>query len=320
MSLANLAHVHLLLNHIPTIGLVLGIALLILSLARKSDDLTRTSLGFFFLVALVAFPTYMSGYAARSTIQGRSGYSEALIEGHQAAALLALMFVEVTGVVAWLGLWQFRRISRPARWTVRAVLLLASVTFGLMARAATMGGEITHTEIRFGEATAGLGLEWFRRSSIEAFVKAYRWTWPVCEVLHFIGLSLLFGVVLLVNLRILGPGVMKRASFADLHRLLPWAVGGFAINAMSGMLFFTVAPQTYTGNLAFHWKMGLMLVAGAAVLYHTLFDEPWTLGPGEDAPLAAKAIAVAQIFLWLGVLYFGRMIPYLTGGTSAGAL
>src|SRR5688572_29123842 len=100
MSLANLAHLHLLLNHIPTIGLVLGIVLLLLSLAGKSDDLKRTSLGVFFLVALVAFPTYMTGYAARSTIQDRPGYLEALIEGHQSAALLASMFVEITGAVA----------------------------------------------------------------------------------------------------------------------------------------------------------------------------------------------------------------------------
>jgi hypothetical protein len=202
-----------------------------------------------------------------------------------------------------------------------AVLLLAIVTLGLMTGAANMGGEITHTEIRSGaapEGRVGSGLQWLKTTSIESFVTAYRWTWPACEILHFIGLSLLFGAVLLINLRILG--IVKNVAFIDLHRLLPWAVGGFVINAVSGMVFFTSAPQTYTANVAFHWKMVFMVLAGGSALYHTLFDEPWALGPEDDTPFAAKVVAAAQLFLWVGVIYFGRMIPYLTGGSAAGAL
>lgn len=321
MTLASLTHLHLLLNHVPTIGLILGLALLVVSLVRNSDDLKRFSLGVFFLVALSAFPTFMSGYAARLTIRKSPGYSEALTETHQAAALLAVIFVEIAGTLAWLGLWQFRRTSHPARWTLPAVLLLSMVALGLMTIAANLGGEITHTEIRAGAAApeaVSAGLRWLTTPSIESFVSTYRWAWPVCEILHFLGLSLLFGVVLLINLRILG--VVKNAAFIDLHRLLPWAVGGFFINAVSGMLFFTSAPQTYTANVAFHWKMVFMVLAGGSALYHTLFDEPWALGPHDDAPLPAKVVAATQLFLWVGVIYFGRMIPYLTGGSAAGAL
>lgn len=56
----------------------------------------------------------MTGYAARLTIRKHPGYSEPLTEGHQAAALLSLIFMEITGLVAWIGLWQFRRTSRLA--------------------------------------------------------------------------------------------------------------------------------------------------------------------------------------------------------------
>lgn len=263
MSLASLTHLHLLLNHVPTVGLILGIALLLVSLVRKSDDLKRFSFGVFFLVALSAFPTFMTGYAARLTIRKSPGYSEALTETHQAAALLAMMVMEITGAVAWLGLWQFRRKSHPARWTLPAVLLLSIVALGLMTRAANMGGEITHTEIRSGAPpaeTVGAGLGWLTTPAIESFVTTYRWAWPVCEILHFLGLSLLFGVVLLINLRILG--VVKHSAFIDLHRLLPWAVGGFVINAVSGMVFFTSAPQTYTANTAFQLEDGVHAARG----------------------------------------------------------
>jgi hypothetical protein len=129
------------------------------------------------------------------------------------------------------------------------------------------------------------------------------------ESLHFIGLCLLFGVVLAGNLRILG--FMKNASFVDVHRLLPWGVWGFVINSVTGMLFFAGAAGQYIENPAFHLKMLFMLLAGANVLYLTLFDEVWALGPGDSAPMSAKLVAASQVFLWVGVIYYGRMLPYI---------
>jgi len=62
------------------------------------------------------------------------------------------------------------------------------------------------------------------------------------------------------------------------------------------------------------------VLAGVTVLYQTMFDEPWTLTKYGAASRVARVMAAAQIVLWAGVLYFGRMIPYLTGGAEAGAL
>ena len=310
MSLATLAHLHLLLNYVPTVGFGLGLCLLLVALARKSEDLKRASLVIFFIMALLAIPTYLSGKAAQQAIQDRPGVSEALIETHQDAALLAFLVMEITGFVAWLGLWQFRRTSPPARGNVSAVLVLSLVTFGLMARAATMGGEIRHPEIAT-EATAGSASEWLKSASIASFVNTTAWAWPAAETLHFIGLCLLLGVVLVINLRMLG--VMKNVSFAALHRLLPWGVLGFGVNLVTGILFFITVPEQYTQNVALHWKMGLVLLAAGSVLYFTVFDEVWALRPGADAPLTAKVIAASTIVLWLGVIYFGRMMPFIGG-------
>jgi len=135
--------------------------------------------------------------------------------------------------------------------------------------------------------------------------------WPTLEALHFIGLSLLFGVVLVGNLRILG--FMRNAPFIDIHRLLPWGVWGFVINSVTGMLFFVGQAFQYIDNVAFHLKVLFMLLAGANVLYLTLFDDVWALERGDSAPLSAKILAGSQIFLWLGVIYFGRMLPYIGG-------
>ena len=245
-------------------------------------------------------------------IERLPGVSKTLIDAHEDAALQAFVFMEITGAVAWLGLWQLRRFSRPTRGNLWTVLVLSLVTFGLMARAANLGGEIRHPEIVQASGTEGAGVAetgWLNAGIIKKFVRDVSWVWPAAEAVHFIGLSLSFGVVLLLNLRMLG--MMKVVPFAVLHRLLPWGLLGFGINLITGMLFFIAASNQYTQNIAFQWKTLLIMLAGVNLLYFTLFDDAWMVGQGDDAPLTVKVMAASAISLWVGVLYFGRMLPYL---------
>jgi len=115
----------------------------------------------------------------------------------------------------------------------------------------------------------------------------------------------------MINLRMLG--VMKNVSYAALHRLLPWGMLGFAINLITGVVFFVTVPEQYTENIALHVKMILVLFGGVNVLYFTMFDQAWALKPGDDAPVTAKVVAVSTIILWVGVIYFGRMMPFIGG-------
>jgi hypothetical protein len=307
----NFVHLHLLLNHVPTVGTIVALGLLLLAFVKRSDELKRASLAVFFAIALVSLPTYMTGYSAQKAIKNHPGVSASVIDQHQSAALLALIFMEATGVVAWFGLWQARKASAPAGWNAPVVLLLAAITVGLMASAANIGGQISHPEIMSAGETPGgtLAPQALITANIAKFQFRHPWAWPLLETLHFIGLSLLFGVVLVGNLRILG--LMKTARFVDIHRLLPWGVWGFVINSVTGMMFFTGAAGQYIENPSFHLKVLFMLLAGANVLYLTLFDDVWALGPGDTAPLSAKLVAASQVFLWIGVIYFGRMLPYL---------
>mgnify|MGYP003694182735 CR=1 FL=1 len=110
------------------------------------------------------------------------------------------------------------------------------------------------------------------------------------------------------NMRLLG--WMRNAPLEGFHRLLPWGVWGFVANAVTGMMFFIGQAFQYIENPAFHWKMLCILLAGADVLYLTWHDEIWEMGPGDTAPLIVKVLAASQIFLWVGVIYFGRMLPY----------
>ena len=119
-----------------------------------------------------------------------------------------------------------------------------------------------------------------------------KWGWPASETIHFIGLCLLFGVMLLVNLRMLG--LLKGISFSTLHRLLPWGVLGFGVNVVTGMLFIVGAPANFYATEIFFWKLVLVVVAGANALYFTVFEQVWALG-AEDTPPVTARVAAARI-------------------------
>ena len=303
----DLTHIHLLLNHFPTIGFIIGGGLFLLSLAMKSDDLKLVSLVILLGIALIAIPTYMSGNGAADAIKSRPGVTKALVETHEGAAFVAMGFMLLTGMFAWLGLWQFRRLAGVPGWNLTVIAVLTLVSLGLMIRASNLGGEIRHEEIRGVQET--VTPEGALARTVGSFVTDTPWMWPTCETLHFVGLSLLCGVVFLVDLRVLG--VMKGVSFASLHRLLPWAALGFGVNVLTGMLFFVGIPGQYIHNPAFYWKIALVMLAGANALYFTLFDEPWSLGAGEDAPLTAKIASASAMLLWVAVMYCGSMLPFL---------
>jgi uncharacterized membrane protein len=397
----NLVHIHLLLNHFPTIGTIIGLGLYLVALIGKSDDLKRASLVVFVGIALITIPTYITGNASQEAIclapadkpcpdttmtatmqSGGANYSsppavkfsggectelptavvdnrhlsagsvtgvqitymgfgctslpqisfaggggsgaagtiklgservlvsKAAIETHESAALIAFVLMQITGALAWLGLWQFRRLARVPAWNLIAVLLLSCVTLGYVADAANIGGNIRHPEIVTVQTQPPPNTGQPLAREIGAFVSGgARWMWPTCETLHFIGLSLLIGVVLLIDLRMMG--IMKNVPFTALHRLLPWGILGFGINVLTGMAFFVGAPGQYTNNPAFHWKIIFVLIAGLNMLYFTVLDEAWILKPGDDAPFTAKFAAGTAIFLWVGVMYCGSMLPFL---------
>ena len=308
----NLPHIHLLLNHFPIIGTIIGLGLYLFSLLGRSDDLKRASFVIFTGISLLSIPTYMSGNGAAEKIQKLPDVSKAVLAAHNNAALVSLFFIEFTGFFAWFALWQYRRWSRARNWTVIAVLLFSVASVYFMAVTGNTGGEIRHTEIRSAQeatALAGDPVPLVNAAALGEAIEAVKWVWPSCETLHFIGLSLLLGVVFLVDLRMMG--FMKHISYRTLHRLLPWGILGFAVNVLTGIIFFVGNSGQYTGSVPFQWKMALVLIAGANALYFTMFDEVWTLAPEDDAPMTAKVAAGSAVFLWVAIMWCGNMLPFL---------
>lgn len=144
----NPAHLHLMLNHIPVLGIVFGLGLLLAGVWRKSEELKKTALVVFVIVALLAIPAYLTGEPAEDVVERLPGVSKQIIEQHDETATVAFTGVIVVGVAALSGLLLFRRGNKVPNWFGSLMLAASLIVSGLMAWTANLGGQIRHTEIR----------------------------------------------------------------------------------------------------------------------------------------------------------------------------
>lgn len=150
-----LVHLHLLLNHLPVVGAMFGILLLAIALVRRSSELGKVTLGLFALLGAVSLAVYLTGEPAEEMVEKLPGFSEAITEAHEEAALVATVAMTGFGILALAALGAFRRRALP-RWVTASSLVLALAAGGVMGYTAYLGGQIRHTEIRVGAAaTAG---------------------------------------------------------------------------------------------------------------------------------------------------------------------
>ena len=151
---------------------------------------------------------------------------------------------------------------------------------------------------------------WVRSTWLHAFATSASWVWQSCETIHYVGLSLLLGTVCLFDLRVLG--VAKAIPAGLLHRLIPFGIGGWVANLLTGIVFLFGFPDQYAYNWAFRIKLAAMVLAGAnvALFYAKGFAEVRDLPPGADAPRGAKIITAISLTCWLTVLTCGRLLTF----------
>ncbi len=144
----NWAHVHLMINHIPVIGILGVILLLIYAAVRKSEEVNMVAFGMLVLLAILTVGVYLTGQAAEDMVKKLPGFTEETIGRHEDAADLSLLSIEALGVLALAGLFFMRRSGTVPKWLVSLVLVLSLATAVIVGYTANLGGEIRHSEIR----------------------------------------------------------------------------------------------------------------------------------------------------------------------------
>src|SRR5262245_35270066 len=155
---------------------------------------------------------------------------------------------------------------------------------------------------------------WVESTRISKQLFGITWLWPACESLHFIGLCMLIGGAGLLDLRLMG--FFRGLPIRHVKGLMPWAIGGFVINAATGALFLIMQPHLYLSSAVWWWKFTFIAIAGLnAAFFETRLAIPaLALDPDGDTPRALKIVGALSLFSWFAVLYCGRMLPYLGSG------
>jgi uncharacterized membrane protein len=144
----SVAHLHLLLNHLPIIVTALALALLAVAIWRPNETLVRTGLVFLVGAAVSALPTYLTGDGAEEAVKRLPGVTREIIERHSDMALIAALVVGALGIAALYALWRYRKPVPVPRGFVLALLAGSVIGAGLMAYTGLLGGQIRHTEVR----------------------------------------------------------------------------------------------------------------------------------------------------------------------------
>ena len=136
-----------------------------------------------------------------------------------------------------------------------------------------------------------------------AWVSTHPWLYPMLEALHVVGVALLLGSLVLLELRVWGRS--EALPMAALARLaLPVSLCGFALLATTGLLMFGTAPDELLSNRFFLAKMGLVTLAGFnALLFHARRGL-------ERMDRLARAQTLLSLGLWVAVIICGRWIAY----------
>jgi hypothetical protein len=149
---------------------------------------------------------------------------------------------------------------------------------------------------------------------MQSFVNAHSWVWPICEMIHYIGMSLIMGIIGVLDLRVLG--LFRGIPAGALRPLVPIAIVGFVFNVLTGLVFVTGTGSGavfYVDNLSFQLKMLCVLIAGANLLYFHysgIEEATYALPAGASMPTSAKAIALLSLVMWVFIIFFGRMLMY----------
>jgi len=303
----NLAHVHIVINHVPSLGSILGLLLLVAGTYKKNESTKQFAYFVLVMISMAVLPTYISGAEAQKIVAKNASYSAGMIQLHQNAAMITLLIMTAAGMFAWFGLWEIRRHARSSSITTICTLVSTAAAAGSVLFTANIGGSISHAEIRdAAEAAVTESVGW--RAPLEQWISDQAWSWPTLEMIHYVGMAFLFGVFLIYLLRMLG--ILPGISFSALHRLLPMAIIGFVLNTITGMIFFVASPGLYLGKHTFHNKIAAILVATVPLVYFTMFEQPWKLRAEDSAPVILKIAAIAMFGLLCAVMYYGRFLPF----------
>jgi hypothetical protein len=154
-------------------------------------------------------------------------------------------------------------------------------------------------------------LETLQNSEFSQWVLVSVWGYPIFLTLHSLGLALLVGLLIVIDLRVLG--VPRMLPFMPFNRLMALIWGAFAVNLGSGLALFVADGVKFFSSTAFRFKFASIVIGIvlAVVIKNTVLNQGARLDAERgSAPVTAKALAAISILMWISAIGFGRYMAY----------
>jgi hypothetical protein len=150
--------------------------------------------------------------------------------------------------------------------------------------------------------------KWADASWMGETIRASRIYFPVIETFHLLALTLLFGALLMLNLRLCGL-MMKNLPVQQVAKdLSPWLLWSLVVILVSGFMLFSSEAMKCYASVPFQIKM---LFLGAAIVFHFTIYRSVTKSKRDPNRVFGVIVAVVSVVLWLGVGLGGRGIGFL---------
>jgi hypothetical protein len=155
-------------------------------------------------------------------------------------------------------------------------------------------------------------------SDLAVSIRNSLFLFPLIESVHVLGLTLVFGTIAVVDLRLLGLASTTRPFTAIGADILKYTWTAFAVTVITGVMMFVTNASTYYPNLYFRAKMALLVVSGLNMLAFDLTARKSVATWDRDAaaPAAGRVVAVVSLVVWIGVIALGRWVGFTSAQTS----
>jgi hypothetical protein len=153
---------------------------------------------------------------------------------------------------------------------------------------------------------------WVENTAVAVFVSQSTFGFAMLDMLHIAAIAMLFGMILFLDLRLIGITSRARAVTDLSGDVLPWIWGAFAIAVITGVLMFTGQAVKYSANYAFRMKLILLGLAGInMLLFHFIaYRGVAKWNHNAAVPLAGKLAGAISLACWIAIVIYGRFTAY----------
>jgi len=153
-------------------------------------------------------------------------------------------------------------------------------------------------------------LEWLETLAWATAIRESNWGYPIMETAHVASIVAFAGLVMVMDLRLVGLAFAQTPLTRIQRPLFPWQMAGFALSGVTGVLLFVVDPLRYYGNVFFRVKLVLLALAGFNALGFHLTTFRTVARWDEDplSPMTARVAGAISLLFWSAIIVTGRLI------------